>query len=209
MKRGLVALTVAVVALLLVAAAGARRLPLRRAGRRPGRLHRPLPRRATRSRTTSAATEFKCGEYFKYAGLPGSGEHVNNARPTELGGVRGGLVFDVDDGRSTAAWELTTGRPDVTIAVLDSGIEWNDAGAMNDLRFKTRINRGEVPLPRTTTARRRRRRASTDCAGYTDAYDGNGDGVFNLRDYACDSRVNVTDPRRRRPGRDADARRTS
>ena len=60
------------------------------------------------------------------------------------------------------AWETTTGRPDVTIAVLDSGIKWNDAGAMVDLRKKTRLNRGEVPVPqhdRTTALE-----AGVDCS---------------------------------------------
>ena len=44
---------------------------------------------------------------------------------------------------ATTAWMTTTGRPDVTIAVLDSGIEWNNPGAMDDLRFKLR-HEGEI-----------------------------------------------------------------
>ena len=36
----------------------------------------------------------------------------------------------------------------MTIAILDSGIQWNDAGDMNDLRMKTRISTGEAPKPR-------------------------------------------------------------
>ena len=49
---------------------------------------------------------------------------------------------------ATTAWRTTTGRPDVTIAVLDSGIKWNDRGAMVDLRRKTRLSKGESCSPR-------------------------------------------------------------
>ena len=84
----------------------------------------------------------------------------------------------------------------MTIAILDSGIKWNDAGAMNDLRMKTRISTGEA----AEAAERRPRdaeRAGEDCSGagpYDNArdWDLNGDGVFNLRDYSL---------RRPRPGR--------
>src|SRR5256885_6869605 len=55
----------------------------------------------------------------------------------ELNGVRGAHIVDAD--RQVAqAWHTTTGRPDVTIAVLDSGIKWNDAGITADTRKQTR-----------------------------------------------------------------------
>ena len=60
--------------------------------------------------------------------------------------MRGGHVVDADDGADTA-WQTTTGRPDVAIAVLDSGIKWDDKNAMLDLRRKTRISRGEAKVP--------------------------------------------------------------
>jgi hypothetical protein len=100
------------------------------------------------------------------------------ADPQELGGVRGDSTADTSPDAKTA-WNITTGRPDVTIAVLDSGIKWNDAGAMTDLRRKVRLNTGELPLPQ-------------GCA----KYDCNGDGVVDVDDYANDSRVNLNDPRR-------------
>jgi hypothetical protein len=100
------------------------------------------------------------------------------ADPQELGGVRGDSTADIDPTAKTA-WQITTGRPDVTIAVLDSGIKWNDAGAMSDLRRKVRLNTGELPLPYGCTK-----------------YDCNGDGVVNVEDYANDPRVNLNDPRR-------------
>ena len=60
------------------------------------------------------------GEYFKYSASPDPANTVNNARPTELGGVRGASLFDFDESRAWA-WQVSSGRPDVTIAVLDSG----------------------------------------------------------------------------------------
>lgn len=75
-----------------------------------------------------------------------TGEPSIDADPRELFGVKG---MSVD-----LAWQTTTGRPDVVIAVLDSGIEWNDTGAMADLARKVHLNRGELPLP-------------TDAAGHT------------------------------------------
>jgi hypothetical protein len=111
----------------------------------------------------------------------------------ELGGVRGAHIVDRADAPVTA-WETTTGRPDVLVAVHDSGIKWNDAGAMNNLRFKVHLNRGELSAP---NANRGTSLLGGGCASYTpDVYDANGDNIFNLRDYACDDRVSVTDPRR-------------
>ncbi|PWU22090.1 MAG: hypothetical protein C5B48_10640, partial [Candidatus Rokuibacteriota bacterium] len=55
----------------------------------------------------------------------------------ELFGVRGAHVADPNASVDTA-WQTTTGRPDVTLAVLDSGIKWDDRGAMIDLRKKVR-----------------------------------------------------------------------
>ena len=74
-----------------------------------------------------------------YAATPEQGNALVNADPRELGGVRGASLVDHDPSVATA-WQTTTGRPDVTIAVLDSGIKWNDLGAMKDLRAKTRLN---------------------------------------------------------------------
>jgi hypothetical protein len=130
---------------------------------------------------------------WKYSATADPANAINNARPTELGGVRGGHLVDADPAAETA-WRTTTGRPDVTIATLDSGIKWNEVEAMEDLRFKTHLNRGELPLPLADRASSLAGGGS--CAAYASAYDANGDGVFNITDYGCDSRVNVTDPRR-------------
>ena len=70
------------------------------------------------------------------------------------------------------AWGVTTGRDDVHIAVLDSGIKWKDPAAMKDLATKAYLNAGELPKP-------------TGCA----VYDCNGDGRFDISDYANDRAV--------------------
>jgi len=66
------------------------------------------------------------------------------------------------------AWTLTTGRPDVAVAILDSGILWGDPA----VRLKVRLNLGELPNP---------------CPEKMPAfkpYDCNGDGVVNVDDFA-------------------------
>ena len=155
---------------------------------------------------------------WMYAASPEANNPANQD-PRELGGIRGAHVVDEDESRSTA-WKLSTGDPRVTIAVLDSGIKWNSRDEMWDIRKKTRINRGEAPPPlagRTTaTEPAFEYRASRDsatlrvvsapnCADYRaaiaaggtggDRYDLNGDGVFNVLDYACDQRVKAAPAR--------------
>ncbi len=49
------------------------------------------------------------------------------------------------------AWEHTTGRPDVVIGNVDSGIKWDDAGAIEDLNNKFFLNTGELPEPQWGT----------------------------------------------------------
>jgi hypothetical protein len=108
-----------------------------------------------------------------------TGEAAIDANPQELFGVKG---MSVD-----LAWQTTTGRPDVVIAVLDSGIEWNDAGAMADLARKVHLNRGELPLP--TDANGKTKPELPGPFQNPDPYDLNDDGVFNVTDYAADPRV--------------------
>jgi len=86
-----------------------------------------------------------------------------NANPQELLGVTGASI--------DKAWEKTTGRPDVVIAVHDSGIRWNDGGFLVDLNNKTWLNRGELPIP------------DWGSPHPNDAYNRNGDGFFNILDY--------------------------
>src|SRR3954453_6100125 len=74
---------------------------------------------------------------------------------------------------AAGAWKLTRGRPDVTIAILDTGIKWDRTG----LRKRIHLNQGELPKP----------------AG-SSFYDKNGDGQFNVDDYAADPGIPHTGP---------------
>ncbi len=74
---------------------------------------------------------------------------------------------------AAGAWKLERGRPDVSIAILDTGIKWD----RENLRLQVRLNRGELPIPEHAN--------TSACA----AYDCNGDGAFNVADYNDDPRV--------------------
>ena len=87
----------------------------------------------------------------------------STANPQELHGVTGASI--------DKSWEKTTGRPDVVIAVHDSGIRWNDGGFLVDLNNKTWLNSGELPVP------------DWGSPHPNDAYNRNGDGIFNILDY--------------------------
>jgi hypothetical protein len=114
------------------------------------------------------------GEKWKYASTNFcSTDPLVNLSPNELFGVTGMSV--------EIAWRKETGRSDVVIAVHDSGFEWNDDGAIDDLRKKFHLNRGELPAP-------------APAGGCTpppggDPWDCNGDGVFNMPDYDGDPAV--------------------
>ena len=71
------------------------------------------------------------------------------------------------------AWSITTGRTDVIIAVMDSGIEWGQGELLN----KHYLNAGELPFPQN---------ADGEDSG---TYDLNGDGVHNMEDWIDDPRV--------------------
>ncbi len=132
------------------------------------------------------------GDDWKYAATPENPNPNLDPFGVELGGVRGAHIVDPDTTPQTA-WETTTGRPDVQIAVLDSGIEWNNQGAMENLRFKVWLNKGELPEPNANGPNL----LGGDCTAFAGSgYDLNEDGVFNLRDYACDDRIDLTDSRR-------------
>ncbi len=72
-----------------------------------------------------------------------------------------------------SAWRVTTGRFDVVLAVLDSGIEWDSGNLAN----KVYLNAGELPYP------------ILEDGSSSDSYDADGNGLFNLQDYAWDPRV--------------------
>lgn len=127
---------------------------------------------------------FKCKDSQKltdYAPQPGDSDYdplVEN-NPQELYGVKGA--------GTNRAWQVTTGRPDTVIAVLDSGIEWDTPNLVD----KVELNRGELPPP---------------CKGNDPAacdntygarhgvYDTNGDHVFSVSDYDGDPRIAAAVP---------------
>ncbi|MEQ1437925.1 hypothetical protein AAG565_01050 [Fontimonas sp. SYSU GA230001] len=123
-----------------------------------------------------AAANFPCSGEYKFTDFrepPGFSESydplvANN--PQELYGVMGAAT--------NRAWEVSTGRPDVVIAVMDSGIRWHER--QESLVNKHYLNRRELPMPQGGP-----NPGDTRFGGY----DVNGDGVFNMADYADDSRV--------------------
>jgi hypothetical protein len=111
------------------------------------------------------------GDFWKYSGGESNSLYqamIGLFNPEldrqELEGVMGAGV--------DKAWSITTGRPDVVIAELDSGIAWQDAAAMHELARKCRLNAGEIPPPEGA-----------------DRWDKNQDGVFNVDDYQGDPRA--------------------
>jgi hypothetical protein len=108
------------------------------------------------------------------------------------------------------AFEVTLGRPDVLISELDSGVKWNDASAMTAVRKKVWLNPGELPAPRDDMTQTFDPSTGVNCAAHYDTAGQGGDynaqggtrqpdgtvpydilnqGVFDVLDYACDSRV--------------------
>src|SRR5215216_3079046 len=75
--------------------------------------------------------------------------------------------------RADTAWKYSAGSAKVTVAILDTGIRWQSS----ELVDKVHLNRGELPPPQHSDA--------SQCG----AYDCNGDGAFNVEDYADDPRV--------------------
>jgi hypothetical protein len=84
------------------------------------------------------------------------------------------------------AWKYSPGSAGVQIAILDTGIRWD----RRSLRKRVWLNKGELPLPRN---------GATTCS----AYDCNGDGAFNVDDYASDPRVSATSGHDDEPGADS------
>ncbi|HEV3284061.1 MAG TPA: S8 family serine peptidase [Solirubrobacteraceae bacterium] len=77
---------------------------------------------------------------------------------------------------AAGAWKAERGRPETTIAILDTGINWAERG----LRTKIHLNTGELPYPQHADG--------SSCG----SYDCNGDGVVNVEDWAHDPRVSLS-----------------
>jgi len=166
------------------------------------------------------------------AGLPS--QLTVDRQSDQLCGIRGISLLDTAATQPTGctagqpvktAFGVSTGNPDVHIAVLDSGIEWNDPGVMANEADKVWLNTGELPAPRHDLATPLAPLpAGKTCATLTDARGGDysrlgnywptghgGDtgggydilrnGAVNVLDWACDSRVAAAlhSPRRHGP----------
>ncbi|MDQ6936808.1 MAG: S8 family serine peptidase [Actinomycetota bacterium] len=143
-------------------------------------------------------------------------------QPDQLCGIRGISLLDAAATQPAScvvgqpvktAFEVSTGNPDVHIAVLDSGIEWNRPDVMANEADKVWLNTGELPAPRhdlatplaplpgarTCASLGNARGGDYDRYGnywptghggnVGGAYDILGSGAVNLLDWACDSRV--------------------
>ncbi len=102
--------------------------------------------------------------------------------PVQAAGTPPYLDADVALGASgmsvDLAWETTIGSPDVRIAVIDSGIEWEEPDLVN----KAWLNAVELEHHKPLQA------DGSPCggAGALAGYDCDGDGVFTVADYAND-----------------------
>jgi hypothetical protein len=81
------------------------------------------------------------------------------------------------------AWTYTIGRSDTKIAVIDSGIQWDNADLVN----KAALNLGE--LKRDEAKPKKSDGSACGGAGALAGYDCDGDGRFNVADYRDDPRV--------------------
>ncbi len=101
---------------------------------------------------------------------------ISYVPPAARDGVRE-AELEVGSGcHADSAWQTTPGRWDALIAVLDSGIEWDE----DDLSYKVRINSGELPLPQLADG------------SQAESYDLDGNGLVNLADWSEDPRVEWT-----------------
>ncbi len=80
---------------------------------------------------------------------------------------------------AAGAWKISRGRPDVEVAILDTGINWDNGG----VRDKVALNREELPLPQPLTP-----------GAGIGGYDLNGNGALDVDDYRNDPRVGKASP---------------
>ncbi len=105
------------------------------------------------------------GDWWMISSVPESAR--DSVRPEEL---------EIGSGcHADRAWRYSAGQWEVVVAVLDSGIEWDEDQLVN----KVRINQGELPLPQQADG------------SEADSHDLDGNGLVNLQDYAQDPRVDI------------------
>ncbi len=104
----------------------------------------------------------------------------------QIAGVRADTAWKYF-GKYGGGANAQVGNDDVAVAILDTGIRWQES----ELRTQVRLNRGELPTP--DVSRANRLDTGGPCAGFSAADDANGDGVFNVTDFACDASVDLND----------------
>jgi Subtilase family len=87
--------------------------------------------------------------------------------------------------RTDTAWKYSAGDPGVVIAILDTGIRWHE----RELIGKVHLNANELPEPRAD--RSEPLAGAKPCAQFQTGDDADGDGGFDVLDFACDSRVQI------------------
>ena len=88
--------------------------------------------------------------------------------------------------RADSAWKYSIGDAETVIAILDSGIEWQE----EELVTKVHLNTAELPAPRAD--RGAPLAGDQPCSDFDGSGDDlNGDGAVNVLDFACDSRVEI------------------
>jgi hypothetical protein len=210
-----------VLAVVLGAAAGA--APAQAQFPYPGGINRPESS-SYRLVPGQTPSNFSDSSDWELTGTPDTSatSSLVNQQADQLCGIRGISVLDAavtEPSGCTAgqpvhtAFTVSTGNPDVHIAVLDSGIEWNDPAVMAGEADKVWLNAGELPAPRhdlaTPLAPLPDGKTCATLAGARGGdynrlgnyyptghggerggdYDIIGDGVVNVLDWACDSRV--------------------
>jgi len=150
-------------------------------------------------------------ERFDLFGFP-SARSMNSARyadpgdpgeltPTGPDGISRAGKPQVSGFNAAGAWKVSRGDPGVTVAILDTGIRWDQEG----LRRQVHLNTGELPYPEvdpTMSSSLDPANPSLSCAtmahGSTRAPDGAylattydvlNQGAAEVDDYACDPRV--------------------
>jgi hypothetical protein len=119
-------------------------------------------------------------ERFDLFGFPSA---LTAATATYKDSVHGHTPTDpqVSGFNAAGAWKLSRGRPDVSVAILDTGIKWDRCG----LRDKIRLSQAEL----AGANRPQKADGSYDAAAGLGGRDLNADGAFDVDDYKSDARV--------------------
>ena len=169
-------------------ARGARReSELRQSDRRSRAPTRPTTRASTApSPTTRAATTRPATRVFEenfelFGFAPETTENTAKYLDPNDPNFAAGQISGV---RADTAWQQGRGRGDVAIAILDTGVRWNNG----ELRRKIRLNCKELPAPRPGGVATPG--SSPGCREPGFVYDLSGDLGFDVDDYAGDPAVN-------------------